>query len=151
MIRILVPLLLAVSGLSAGVMWSTVIGMVPLTMRMPYDQYVQTIKFLWPRYDPFMPIVNVAAAATAAVLAFTAAQAPRLLFSGAAALLVAVMAISLIKNLPINRYVTSLDPTSRPADWDARDPRRSWRTWNLVRTVLALLALGASGAAAALV
>ncbi|WP_083734002.1 DUF1772 domain-containing protein [Actinomadura sp. CNU-125] len=57
-------------------------------------------------------------------------------------LLVTVMAISVIKNVPINRFVMSLDPAVRPDDWSRTDPRRRWRNWNLLRTGLAAAALG---------
>jgi uncharacterized membrane protein len=147
---LLVPLVLLGNGITAGIMLSTVIGIVPLTLALPYRQYVQTIQFLWPRYDPFMPAVHGLTVVGDAVLAFTAdTRAARSLFGVAALVLVAVMAISVAKNVPMNRYVMSLDPGQQPADWSRLDPRRRWRAWNLLRSGLALAALVLNAAAAA--
>ncbi|MDG4820755.1 DUF1772 domain-containing protein [Asanoa sp. WMMD1127] len=138
------------NGLTFGVMLATAMGIVPFTLVLPYRQYVQTIQFLWPRYDPFMPIahtVTVLAGGWAAVVAGGAL--PRALFGTAAVVLVLVMVISVVKNVPINRYVMSLDPGAAPADWSRADPRARWRAWNLLRTSLAGLALVLNAAAAA--
>lgn len=145
MISILVPLAVLTNGVAAGVMFSTVIGIVPMTSTLPYDRYVQTIRFLWPRYDPFMPIANAAAFVLDAIVAILAGDATaRAVFIVAAVLLGTVMAISVVKNVPINKYVTSLDPARQPPDWADRDPRVRWRNWNLLRTSLALVALTAN-------
>ncbi|GGO82171.1 DUF1772 domain-containing protein [Nonomuraea cavernae] len=150
MISLLVPLSLAGGGLASGVMLSTVIGIEPYTKAMPYDGYVRTIRFLWPRYDPLMPIVNaITFLANAALAVLAPTTGARVTYTTAAALLALVMAISVAKNVPINKYVTSLDPADPPSDWAARDPRAQWRSWNLIRTVLVLTALAASGAGAA--
>jgi uncharacterized membrane protein len=149
-LRFLLPLALLGSGVGSGVMLSTVMGTVPLTLTLPYEQYVRFIKFMWPRYDPFMPAVNALTfALDIALLITTHPAAARAWFAVAVALLATVMAISVIKNVPINRYVTSLDPGQPPQDWTQRDPRVRWRDWNLTRTLLALLALLANLAAAA--
>jgi len=151
-VEVLVPLVLLAHGVTAGVMVGTAMGVVPMTRAQPYDRYVWTIQFLWPRYDPFMPIVNGLALVLGVTLAATApGGAARALFALAAALLVVVMAISVLKNVPINRFVMALDPARRPADWAKLDPRARWRAWNLLRTGLHLLALGANlGATGAL-
>jgi len=148
--QLLVPLALLANGIATGVMVSTVIGLAPLSLAVPYESYVGTIQFLWKRYDPFMPIMNALACVVDLVLTVTATgPAARLLFGSAGALLVVVMAISVIKNVPINRYVMSLDPLAQPSDWAQADPRVRWRNWNLVRTALAVLALIANLAAVA--
>ena len=54
----LLPLVLLGNGVAAGVMLSTVIGVVPMFLTMNYGPYVRSVQFLWPRYDPFMPILN---------------------------------------------------------------------------------------------
>jgi hypothetical protein len=147
MTRVLVPLVLFSNGIAAGVMLSTVIGIAPMTLALPYARYVQTIRFLWPRYDRLMPALNAATFVADVVLAVVSPARP--LFGVAAVLLAAVMVISVTKNVPINKYVTSLDPDACPEDWVQRDPRARWRNWNLVRTVLVLLALAANVGAAA--
>ncbi|GAA0526034.1 DUF1772 domain-containing protein [Paractinoplanes ferrugineus] len=150
----LVPTLLALAlagnGIAAGVMLSTVIGIVPLVLVLPYERYVNTIQFMWPRYDPFMPITHAVTVVLDIVL-FVVVDVPaaRLLFGAAAVVLTVVMVISLVKNVPMNRYVMSLDPNRQPADWSRTDPRPSWRNWNLLRTTLAVVALAGNAAAAA--
>lgn len=148
-VRVLLPLVLFGNGLAAGVMLSTVIGVVPWMLVQPYDRYVLATRFLWSRYDPFMPAVNALTCVLDIVLIFVApTNASRTLLGIAAGLLLVVMTISVVKNVPINRYVTSLDPDIRPADWEERDPRVRWRNWNLTRTVLALVAFGVNAGAA---
>lgn len=139
------------NAVTAGIMLSTVIGIVPMMLAVPYGRYVEMIQFLWPRYDPFMPIVHALTCVLNVVLAVVApSAAQRTLFGAAAVTLAVVMAISVIKNVPVNRYVMSLDPQHRPEDWAQRDPRRRWRNWNLARTSLALAALAANAVGAAL-
>ncbi|MCP2341082.1 DUF1772 domain-containing protein [Actinomadura rupiterrae] len=146
----LVVLVLLGNGLTAGIMLSTVIGITPLTNAQSYDRYVETIQFLWPRYDPFMPITHLLTIAADAGLVFAAPDAgSRALFGAAGAVLLVVMAISLVKNVPINRYVMSLDPAARPAGWEQADPRVRWRNWNMLRTSLALAGLAVNAAAVA--
>jgi uncharacterized membrane protein len=149
MTRLLSALILLANGLGAGVMLSTVIGTVPLTLALPYDRYVEMIQFMWPRYDPFMPLTNALAFVLDVVLAVTTDDgSARLFLTAAAVLLASVMAISVARNVPINKYVTALDPARQPADWQSADPRRRWQTWNTLRTTLALLALVANVTAA---
>lgn len=148
MTAVLVVVVLLGNGLTSGVMLSTVIGIVPMTHAQSYDRYVETIQFLWPRYDPFMPITHLLTIAADIALVFAAPdQGARALFGAAGAVLVVVMAISVIKNVPINRYVMSLDPADRPAGWEQADPRVRWRNWNLLRTSLALAGLAVNAAA----
>jgi uncharacterized membrane protein len=130
------------NGVAAGIMLSTVIGIVPMMLALPYGRYVQTVQFLWPRYDPIMPITNGATMLLDAVLAIALIdRAPvRVIFGLAALVQLTVMAISITRNVPVNRYVKSLDPARQPTDWATADPRRRWRSWNLIRTGLALLA-----------
>ena len=76
---------------------------------------------------------------------------PTTLLAVAAALLLAVMAISITKNVPVNRFVSGLDPAAPPADWDRLDPRVRWQRWNTTRTGLAVLAFAANVTAVALI
>jgi uncharacterized membrane protein len=139
------------NGVAAGIMLSTVIGIVPMMLTMPYQRYVQTVRFLWPRYDPLMPILNGTALVLVVVSAALAGRAPsRPAFVVAAVLLATVVTISITKNVPVNRFVSGLDPGEQPGDWSRLDPRARWRTWNLVRTALALLAFTSTVTATAL-
>jgi uncharacterized membrane protein len=135
------PLAAVLNGVAAGIMLSTVVGIVPMMLAQPYGSYVRTVRFLWPRYDPLMPILNGSALVLAAFSAATAGDVPaRPALALAAALLAGVLAISVIKNVPVNRFVSRLDPARPPADWAQLDPRPRWQRWNLVRTALATLA-----------
>lgn len=149
MVGALLATVLLCQGLAAGVMLSTVIGLVPLTLALPYGRYVEMIQFMWPRYDPFMPIVNgLAFLGSVALAIVVSGSLARVSFGLAALLLAVVMAISVVKNVPVNRYVMSLDPDQCPADWHERDPRAYWRKWNTIRTSLVLASFAANLAAA---
>jgi uncharacterized membrane protein len=128
----------AANGIAAGIMLSTVIGIVPLMLALPYGRYVQTVQFLRPRFDPVMPITNGCTLVLDITLAATAADfATSVAFAAAATLLGLVMAVSITKNVPVNRYIMSLDPQQQPERWARLDPRSRWRLWNLLRTALA--------------
>ncbi len=150
MISVLVPLALLASGIAAGVMLGNAVGLGAFALGLPYERYIDLIKFMWGRYDPFVPILNVLAFVLDIVIAVVVngIGAP-ILFGLSAALLAALIAISLTKNVPINKYVSSLDPAIQPADWPQRDPRARWKKWNEIRVVFALVALiaGLAGAA----
>lgn len=142
---IAVPLGTALNGVAAGIMLSTVIGIVPMMLTQPYRGYVQTVQFLWPRYDPLMPILNGTAFVLAAGSALAVGDvAARPALAVAAVLLGTVITISVTRNVPVNRYVSGLDPGREPVDWARRDPRGRWSAWNLVRTTLALAAFGSN-------
>jgi uncharacterized membrane protein len=135
----------ALNGVAAGIMLSTVVGIVPMMVAQPYQGYVRTVQFLWPRYDPLMPILNASALVLAAFGAVAAGGGPaRPVLATAAILLATVMAISITKNVPVNRFVSGLDPERQPDDWARLDPRRRWQRWNLIRTALAVLAFAAN-------
>lgn len=128
-----------VNGAAAGIMLSTVIGIVPMMRALPYPGYVQMVQFMRPRYDPIMPLSNGAALVIDIIL-FAAGARAAALHVAAAVLLACVMAISASKNVPVNRYLMSLDPGRQPDDWHAADPRARWQWWNNIRTTLAVLA-----------
>jgi uncharacterized membrane protein len=147
--HVLAIVAIAGNGIAAGIMLSTVIGIVPLLLALPYRRYVQTVQFLRPRFDPVMPVTNGFTLALDIALAATASDvAARAAFAAAAALIASVMAVSVAKNVPVNRYVMRLDPEREPAAWAQNDPRARWRLWNLVRTALAVVAFIVSAVAA---
>jgi hypothetical protein len=149
MIRALIPLALCANGIAAGVMLGNAIGLGAFALDLPYARYVSLIKFMWPRYDPLVPILNILAFAVDVAIAVVVRGTPGGpsapgLFGLSAALLAVLMAISVTKNVPINKYVTALDPATQPDDWAKRDPRADWKKWNQVRVGLALAALAGS-------
>jgi uncharacterized membrane protein len=66
---------------------------------------------------------------------------PRLLFCLGALLVLATITVSITRNVPVNRWLRTLDPNDLPADFAARDPRRYWGSWNRLRSACALVAL----------
>ncbi|MFI9526492.1 DUF1772 domain-containing protein [Micromonospora rosaria] len=131
------------SGLTAGVLVSTMLGIIPFMRTLPPDRYVAAHRYLWSRYDPFMPICFGLSVLADLVLAVRVTdptvRTPVVL---ATVCLAAVMVISVTRQVPINRWVRDLDPAALPLDWAEVDPRRRWRNWNLARTVLACAGFG---------
>lgn len=155
MIAVCVPLLLFANGIAGGVMLGNAIGPAALALRLPYASYVDLIKFMWHRYDPFVPLLNIATLALDVAIAIavgdgTAHRGAAGLFAGAAALVAVLMIISLAKNVPINKLVTALDAGRQPEDWARLDPRAQWKKWNDVRVALVLAAMAVNVAGAAL-
>ena len=141
MIRLLASIALLGSGLAAGGLAISALGGAPLLLALPVDRYVPVHKFLVTRFDPFMPICLLTGLVGDILGAiFGDLAAARGLYACAAAAALAVLLISLTKNVPINKWVEKLDPDDLPANWDAVDPRERWRNWNMVRTAFAILA-----------
>lgn len=142
MLEIVVPLVLLANGLAAGVLLGTQLGGWPLLQSLPPDRYVHAHAFFSTRYDPFMPACLLITTVGDLALGLLAGSAvARALYLVAAALCLSTIAISLTKNVPVNRWVRTLDPDHLPADFAQRDPRRRWGSWNRVRTALSTLAL----------
>ncbi|MFF4735160.1 anthrone oxygenase family protein [Streptomyces sp. NPDC001262] len=146
---VLAPLAVVGNGVAAGIMLSTVIGVAPFFLALPYERYVQAVQFMQPRFDPIMPLTNGGVLVLDAVLAFTSdSGTARATYAVAAVLLAAVIAISVTRNVPVNKYVLALDPRHTPEDWERTDPRRRWRLWNAIRTSLCLAAFAVNVATA---
>src|ERR1700722_8008881 len=129
-------------GFAAGGLMISALGGAPMLLSLSVEYYVSVHKRVFARFDPFMPICIFTALVADAVLAFLVpiASAHALLAFGAV-LYLSVLWLSLTKNVPINHWIITLDPTNPPADWDEIDPRVKWRNWNVVRTTLAVAAL----------
>lgn len=138
---LLLPVVLVASGLAAGVLAGTQLGGFPLLAALPADRYVHAHAFFATRYDPFMPTCFVVTAVGDVVLAVLAPEAAvSALFVLGALLTVTTMTVSVRKNVPVNKWVRTLDPKRLPDDFDRLDPRASWGLWNRVRSGLAALA-----------
>ncbi|KNB49922.1 DUF1772 domain-containing protein [Streptomyces caatingaensis] len=143
--EVLVPLVVLANGLAAGVLAGTQLGGWPLLRGLPPDRYVHAHAFFATRYDPFMPVCLLVTLLGDAVLGATGhGPAVRALFLAAALLALCTVAVSLTKNVPVNKWVRSLDPDHLPGDFAERDPRRHWGRWNRVRTLLSAHALVAN-------
>lgn len=141
----LVPVVLMANGMGAGVLMGTQLGGWPLLESLPPSRYVRTHVFLATRYDPFMPIALVGTAVGDAVLAAVAGGLiPAALFLVAGALALATVVVSLTVNVPVNRWIRTLDPQALPADFATLDPREHWGRWNRVRTVFTVSGLAAN-------
>lgn len=150
MLQVLVPLVVLAHGLAAGVLVGTQLGGWPLLVALPPERYVRAHAFCSTRYDPFMPACLLGAIAGDALLALLApSTGARMLFALAAGCAAATVTISVVKNVPVNRWVRTLDPDRLPDDFADRDPRRDWGAWNRARSRLAVLALLSACAALA--
>ncbi|WP_340682689.1 DUF1772 domain-containing protein [Amycolatopsis coloradensis] len=151
MLEIVIPVVLLANGLAAGVLVGTQLGGWPLLDTLPAARYVQAHGFFSTRYDPFMPLCFLGTVLGDGVLALAANRAGAQVLFGAAGLLAAgTVVISLVKNVPVNKWIRTLDPENLPDDFAERDPRRHWGGWNRARTVSATLALLANCAAVGL-
>lgn len=149
---VLFPLVLLANGLSAGVLAWGLLGGWPFMRSLPDDRYVHLHAFMATRYDPFMPvclIVTVAGDVVLALLLPGAAGAGLAVLAGL--LTVTAIAVSLVKNVPVNKWMQSLDPEALPADFAEVHPRAGWGRWNTFRSVLVLLAFVANCVALGLV
>ncbi|GLZ33838.1 hypothetical protein Lesp02_60260 [Lentzea sp. NBRC 105346] len=140
MSALLVPLVLLMNGLSAGVLVGSQLGGFPLMASLPPDRYVYTHAFFSTRYDPFMPICLVGTVVGDAALAVLSPDARALYAVGALLALITVL-VSVTKNVPINKWVQRLDPERLPDGFDPSSRRSSWGRWNLTRSCLAVAAL----------
>ncbi|MFH8882341.1 anthrone oxygenase family protein [Streptomyces californicus] len=146
------PLALLAGGLAAGGLAVSVLA-APLFTTLPTGMYVPVHQGLVTRFDPFMPISLLSCLLCDLALVVTAPlTSVRVLAALGGLLLAAAMTVSLSKNVPINRWLSTLDPQALPADFASRDPRERWIRWNRVRGALALSALLANvGAAGVLI
>ncbi|SCF79714.1 protein of unknown function [Streptomyces sp. Ncost-T10-10d] len=150
LVRILMPMALFAGGLAAGGLAISVLA-APLFTTLPTGMYVPVHKGLVTRFDPFMPISLLSCLLCDLVLVIaTEDTRVRLLSALAALLLACAITVSLTKNVPINRWLATLDPQQLPADFERLDPRERWIRWNRVRGALAVTALVANVSAAAM-
>ncbi|MBB0244053.1 DUF1772 domain-containing protein [Streptomyces alkaliphilus] len=138
-------------GLAAGGLAISMLA-APLFTTLPTGMYIPVHQGLVTRFDPFMPVNLLVCLVCDVALVITAPTAGvRGAAALAAVLLVCAGTVSLTRNVPINRWLATLDPRALPADWERLDPRERWIRWNRVRGGLAVAALVANvGAATAL-
>ncbi|MER7751182.1 DUF1772 domain-containing protein [Kitasatospora sp. NPDC097643] len=141
MISLLTPLVVLLNGLAAGVLLGTQLGGWPLLAALPADRYVHAHAFFATRYDPAMPICLVGTLVGDIVLAVAAPEAgARALFVTGALLAAVTVAISISKNVPVNKWIQTVDPEHLPENFAELDPRQGWGTWNRRRSMLCGLA-----------
>ncbi|HEY8986903.1 MAG TPA: DUF1772 domain-containing protein, partial [Streptomyces sp.] len=104
MLTLLLPLVLLLNGLAAGVLFGTQLGGFPYLASLPADRYVEAHAFFGTRYDPAMPLCLVGTVGCDTALAFLAPEPfARAAFAVAAVLAAATSVISVAKNVPVNR------------------------------------------------
>ncbi|WP_414170149.1 anthrone oxygenase family protein [Streptoverticillium reticulum] len=151
MFPVVVPLVVLANGLAAGVLTGTLLGGWPLLAALPPDRYVHAHAFFATRYDPFMPACMITTVlGDGALTAARTDAAPRALFLAGGVLALAAVVVSVTANVPVNKWVRTLDPDNLPADFDRMDPRPRWGAWNRRRAALTALALLANCTALAL-
>ena len=136
------------SGLTAGVLFSVALSIVPAFNSVPPERYVELHRLIGRRYDRVMPPTVLTWTLLDGVLAAGTGGGVRQLFALAGVLGCGVAAVSQFGNVPINRRVKRMASGPVPDDW--ADPRPRWRVLNLVRTYLAVLGLAANAGALAL-
>lgn len=147
---LLIPLVLLMNGLAAGCMLGTLLGGWPLLAGLPDEGYVRTHAFFSGRYDPYMPICTLGTLLGDTVLAATVGDGwARSCFTTAALLALCTVVISFAKNVPVNRWIRTVDPDNLPAGFDATARRGQWGLWNKRRSVITMLALLSNCAALA--
>ncbi len=145
MLAVLAPLVVLFNGLAAGVLFGTQLGGWPLLAALPADRYVHAHAFFATRYDPAMPLCLLGTLVGDVALAVAAHSAgARSLFALAAVFAVGTITISLTKNVPVNKWIQTLDPGNLPENFPELDRRWSWGTWNRRRSWLSMLALAAN-------
>ncbi|HEX4221146.1 MAG TPA: DUF1772 domain-containing protein [Pseudonocardiaceae bacterium] len=151
--NLVIPIVLVANGLAAGVLIGTQLGTWQLMVSQPPAQYVRTHAFYATRFDPFMPICLILTVVGDAALSVVdhGGAGERALHLLAGLLALVTVTISIVKNVPVNKWMRTLDPEDLPADFAARDPRRFWGFWNRVRGFLAVTALLANCVALAIV
>lgn len=149
LLELLSVLVLAGTGVVAGVLFAVAISVMPALLAMPPDRYVVTHKLLGRHYDRVMPFIVAGSTLADVFLAVQAEQSgQRFLFVTAAVCMAGVAAVSQTRNVPINNRVKALEPDRIPPEW--HDPRIAWRNWNLVRMAFAMAGCLATAAAVVL-
>jgi len=137
MAGLLLALALATSATVVGVMLGAAVSSEPLLVTMTPRDYVLAKQFASPRLDPLMPLLTCLSGLCDGVAVVAVSAQARVPAALAVLGIAAVLAVSVARNVPINRWVAGLDPDRLPHDWPAVDPRGRWRRWHLVRTALA--------------
>lgn len=134
------------SGITAGVLFSVALSVVPAFRLATPERYIEMHKLIGRNFDRVMPPTVITWTVLDVVLAARAAGAPaQALFGLAAAFGCGVALVSQLGNVPINRVVKATPAGPVASDWD--DPRARWRALHLARTASAVLGFAATAAA----
>ena len=139
---------IVITGVLAGVLFAVQIAQIPVQRGLGARDFVLVKSRFEQQYGPKMPAV-VVATLLAPVVIYVAAGG----WSTALVLVVighvcsaAVLAVTAIYNLPVNRQAIGWDPERPPADWEALRDR--WHLGNAIRLPISVAAFGCHAAAA---
>ena len=132
---------LGLSGLLAGNELGTLIGSHPALKQLPQRSEIEAERALNAHLGRIMPIYMSATLAATISAAFDRRGEQGLpLAVAAAGCTAAMLATTLIGNLPLNRRTTSFPLDGDPARW--ADIRRRWERLHVARVALDLTAFG---------
>lgn len=146
-LRISTIIMLVADGLWAGVIFFYAVERVNLWRRMPIDQFVVDFRRSLYRADPLQPIVGGIAMIAAIVFALNSSPVASVLGWVGAALILAVIILSIAFPERINSLFRRRKEGEAPPE--VEQLRARWRRLHYMRTAPALLSLVALAAAAA--
>lgn len=140
-VRLLMPLALLTTGLSAGGLLVAMVGSAPMRLALPFGQAVRVHNLLLSGLDRIMPACLITATvSTATVGFFMPTVHSEVLCIVASSFALKAVLISAVKLAPINRRLAALDETALRVGV-ADDPRERWRNWNTARAWSVIVAL----------
>jgi len=149
MITVFLLLSILVTGVNAGVFVAVQIAQVPVQRTLGARDFVLVKKSFELRYGPRMRVLVVASLLAPIPIYVTGGSVTTLsLVAIGHALALAVLVVTAIYNLPVNRVAITWDPEQPPTDWEAR--RARWHLGNAIRTPIALVAFACLALAAVL-
>ncbi|HEY5937267.1 MAG TPA: DUF1772 domain-containing protein, partial [Kofleriaceae bacterium] len=129
-----------VTGVNAGVFVAVQMAQVPVQRTLGARDFVLVKKSFELRYGPRMRVLVVASLLAPIPLYVTDNSALALIAIGHAFAL-AVLAVTVAFNLPVNRKAVTWDPEHPPTDWEVQRDR--WHLGNAIRTPLSIVAFAA--------
>jgi uncharacterized membrane protein len=140
--QVLRPVVVFFAALATGGLMVNWIGLGRTMSRLSVSTYVEFHQATNHTFDPYMPIVVVGALLGGIVLAILSpgihSLSSELAIAGSACY-AAVLAISLLTNVRINKQIAGWSVQSPPDDWKLI--RASWVRFHMVRTLFSLPAL----------
>lgn len=127
------------AALATGGLMVNWIGLGRAMSRLSVSTYVEFHQATNHTFDPYMPIVVVGALLGGVVLAILSHSISSELAITGSVCYAAVLAISLLTNVRINKQVAGWSVQSPPDDW--KSIRARWLRFHIVRTLFSLPAL----------
>jgi len=136
-----------ISGVIAGVFVAVQIAQIPVQRALGARDFVLVKRGFELQYGPKMRVLVVASLlAPIPVYATGTAGAALWLVAAGHVASVAVLIVTAVFNLPVNREAVTWNPEQPPADWEAK--RARWHRGNAIRTPIGLVAFACQALAA---